>query len=69
VHQLTPYAIPYLQLTDLIVNIFVQVLDEDIALASLTERRVALRPHDTAAVKTTPQVNERTIAYISDRRS
>jgi hypothetical protein len=40
--------------TDLIVNIFVQILDEDVALPSLTERRVALRPHDAATIKTRP---------------
>ena len=34
--------------TRLVVNAFVKILDEDIALTSLAERGVALGPHDTA---------------------
>ncbi len=32
----------------LVVNGFVEILDENIALASLAESRIALRPHDPA---------------------
>ena len=34
---------------DLIVDLLVEVLDEDVALAGLAEGGVTLRPHDTAA--------------------
>ena len=33
----------------LVVNLLVQVLDEDVALTSLTQGGITLRPHDTAA--------------------
>ena len=36
-------------LTYLVVNLLVQVLDENVALASLAQGRVALGPHDAAA--------------------
>ena len=32
----------------LVVNLFVEVLDEDVALTRLAEGWVSLRPHDTA---------------------
>lgn len=35
--------------TNLVINLLVQVLDENVALAGLAEGRVTLRPHDTAA--------------------
>jgi hypothetical protein len=34
--------------THLVVDLFVKVLDEDVALTGLAKRRVALRPHDAA---------------------
>lgn len=37
------------QITYLVVNSLIQVLDEDITLSGFAESRIALRPHDAAA--------------------
>ena len=37
-------------LSDLVVDLLVEVLDEDVALTSLAQRGVTLRPHDTASI-------------------
>ena len=36
-------------MTDLVVDLFVKVLDENVALAGLAEGGVTLGPHDAAA--------------------
>ena len=37
-------------LSDLVVDLLVEVLNEDVALTSLAQRGVTLRPHDTARI-------------------
>jgi len=43
--------LPYLRhsvVTNLVVDAFVKILDKNVALTSLTESRITLRPHDAA---------------------